>query len=944
MSYLFNQRTGEKIYKNDEIKDMFGKLRTEFAKGRAQHWAEIQTEHSSGLMIDLDIFSKIQKPQLTNADFMNMADAILRHVVSHLDLPESEFGQDFYVVEIRKPYVMDGLNTSLCWSSKHKLYKDGVHYLFPNLHLSRETKSWLLYSLREAKVIDKIVKKYIIEDPEDIIDQASAYVPALLLGSCKRDKESFYPLGNVYLYDTASDKFNITNINLKKNNPVLEFSLNCWGFETIITDKKHYELNADAQHKLLEWNNERQAAREKVQNENQKYRPSEAEISAIKSNKREFLDITREVVHYFSPERARSFRDWSMVLKCLKNLHLTYNLDSEEVEDIADEFSRMCSEAYKSTSDVLGYFDSCEGFGFFSLLMHWLKEDNSTQCKHIWRRYFAICPPVSKFEYYSDWEKLAYRSKEDIKKNILRTDTTLAEAYEWAKNTIIWIEDAGKSKYLVKTYNQQTRSDIKYDYYQERQFSDLKYDLAIDIDIVSKTESKKTKKPKKIAKPKKNESKKNNKIEEEAEDAEESEEVEDSGEQNETSCVSLATVFMNARTKKLLRRYRSCVCIPYTTNNPVPEDTFNTFCGFPIKAYKSAKKIDFVKSALWTHVYSQLCAGDTVNFKFVEAWIAQMVQQPDQVPGTCIVFSSAQGNGKDLFGKFISKLVGTQHSAIYDNPDMFFSNFNSDMSGVLFTVLNEVSDKGAAHAKHNQLKSFITREEAKIEPKGKDKYKASLYSRYMLFTNNHNPVFVENSDRRFAMFKSKNDHAQNEQYFKTIVNEINDNDFLYAAYDYFATLNIQNVNLRTAPETMYKLEQKIANLSGPLRFVKYVYDEHIDLTDYDGIRRPKKGDVVMSKEALYNMYKTFANQLSDMVVKSDTFFNSIAQIGLVPTRIKIDGKARHSITMDETVILDGFRKYLRTGNFCFDNVVDEAEEEEEVEYTHETMQRDDNLV
>ena len=134
--------------------------------------------------------------------------------------------------------------------------------------------------------------------------------------------------------------------------------------------------------------------------------------------------------------------------------------------------------------------------------------------------------------------------------------------------------------------------------------------------------------------------------------------------------------------------------------------------------YRPQRTFNFVESRWYKHIREQLCAGDEMVFNYVMAWIAHLIQYPEEIPCVAILFSTAEGNGKDLLAKFVSRLISSR-TPPYDNPDQFFSKFNAGQEQSLLIVLNEIKDKGEAFYKHDQLKSFITRDDKLVEPKGK---------------------------------------------------------------------------------------------------------------------------------------------------------------------------------------------------------------------------------
>ena len=137
--------------------------------------------------------------------------------------------------------------------------------------------------------------------------------------------------------------------------------------------------------------------------------------------------------------------------------------------------------------------------------------------------------------------------------------------------------------------------------------------------------------------------------------------------------VTLADVVYYATARDLLKRYVQTAYVPYSTVPPVLPDAFNMFVGFPIRQYVATKKVQFTNSRMYKHIVERLCANHEVSYKWVFSWLAHMVQKPYEVPGTACVFHSIQGTGKDMFGKFIRRIVGKNCSDVYDNTDQFFS-------------------------------------------------------------------------------------------------------------------------------------------------------------------------------------------------------------------------------------------------------------------------------
>jgi len=491
--------------------------------------------------------------------------------------------------------------------------------------------------------------------------------------------------------------------------------------------------------------------------------------------------------------------------------------------------------------------------------------------------------------------------------------TSIAEVLKWAQNNIFEIDNKGKRLFYTKNREYQHTEKIYYDSHKEI----IKIDLTEGL--------------KKIVYLEKHEAeqfeKKNQKKAEQ---------------DNEPVEILLSDMIKFFSEHNMLRCYAQTLFIPYSITPPELPDAFNTFCGFHIKNYSAKKNINFIDTHIYQLITNGLCAGHKISEVWVLSWLAHMMQKPHEVPGTAIVFQSIQGTGKDMVGNFIRKMIGKNISDVYDNPDLFFSNFNSELSGLLFAVLNEITDKGETYKKHDLLKSFITREEVKVEAKFKDQYTRATYTRYAFFTNNDNAINVENSNRRFAMFRCNNDNAQNEVFFSKVKAEIDDPDVIRAAYDFFMAYDISTFNIRVPPDTDYQLEQKCYNMRNSYRFIKYLFDEKVvfENCSKEIFNRPRKGDYGISKDRLYDEYVKWCIVVKEQAVIRKNFQDYIKTFGIKDVIISQTGglKFRGYLLSRESV-LALFRVFLRNERFDFSD----AEVIEEIEVDLEVIEDEENI-
>ena len=102
-----------------------------------------------------------------------------------------------------------------------------------------------------------------------------------------------------------------------------------------------------------------------------------------------------------------------------------------------------------------------------------------------------------------------------------------------------------------------------------------------------------------------------------------------------------------------------------------------------------------------SHVREIICAGDPERARWVENWLAHMVQRPEILPGTALVLRSAQGAGKTLVGEVLGKLLGDALFCEVSKASELTGDFNSHHQRKLLIMVEEAfwaGDKAAADA------------------------------------------------------------------------------------------------------------------------------------------------------------------------------------------------------------------------------------------------------
>jgi putative DNA primase/helicase len=313
---------------------------------------------------------------------------------------------------------------------------------------------------------------------------------------------------------------------------------------------------------------------------------------------------------------------------------------------------------------------------------------------------------------------------------------------------------------------------------------------------------------------------------------------------------------------------------------------------------------DWLNSKTRHNLKKYLCSDNEEFFNYFERYIAHMIQYARDVPGIMIVFSGAQGTGKDLMIEFVSAMIGNHLYLSIGKMADLLSNFNSNHQGKLLVRINEINDKGIQFEKHNELKNILTSKTVRIEPKGVDPFEHEHYTRYIGFSNKKNILQVEESDRRLAMITTDDTMIGNKDYFLPLVDEKNNPLILRSAFKYFSTLSLDNFNVRVIPQTEYRKSQKLNSLSSSYKFVLDIFEEN------------RSNDFKILVKDIYSKYLSWCSSegISKFMIKK-TFTTDLETLGLKRERVRVDNKQALGYTFNHTKIQELFRKFLRDDTF-----------------------------
>ncbi|MBB4287621.1 primase-helicase family protein [Roseospira goensis] len=223
------------------------------------------------------------------------------------------------------------------------------------------------------------------------------------------------------------------------------------------------------------------------------------------------------------------------------------------------------------------------------------------------------------------------------------------------------------------------------------------------------------------------------------------------------------------------------------------------------------------------HLLTNVCDGDEGLYRWVFAWFAQMVQEPEKKPGTALVLRGGMGTGKTIVGEIVGSLFA-HHYVLVDQPQHLVGHFNSHMESCLLLQADEgfwAGDKGA----EGRLRGLITSGHQLVERKNVDPIRLPNLVR-VLITSNHDWVVPAGRDeRRFAVLDVADHAKQNVEYFGAIMDEMDNRGGRSALLRDLLAFDLSTVNLRAIPNTAALAEQKAASMP-PIH--RWWYDRLMD--------------------------------------------------------------------------------------------------------------------
>jgi len=203
-------------------------------------------------------------------------------------------------------------------------------------------------------------------------------------------------------------------------------------------------------------------------------------------------------------------------------------------------------------------------------------------------------------------------------------------------------------------------------------------------------------------------------------------------------------------------------------------------------------------------------------FEWVFKWIAYPIQHPGAKMRTALVFHGPQGTGKNLFFEAVMAIYG-EYGRIVDQAAIE-DKFNDWASRKLLMIADEVVARQELYHVKNKLKSFVTGEWIRINPKNVAAHDEKNHVNLVFLSNESQPLVLEKDDRRYTVIHTP--EKLDAEFYQQVRDEIN-NGGIAALHHYLRNLDLGDFDEHSKPPMTRAKEDLIeVSLDSVQRFVK----------------------------------------------------------------------------------------------------------------------------
>lgn len=267
-------------------------------------------------------------------------------------------------------------------------------------------------------------------------------------------------------------------------------------------------------------------------------------------------------------------------------------------------------------------------------------------------------------------------------------------------------------------------------------------------------------------------------------------------------------------------RRRSYEGVTFAPANNEPHGYYNLWRGFAVEPLNASIFAAGMRCRRFlSHLKVNVCGGNREHFRYLLAWTADMLQDPDEKKGVALVLRGEKGVGKSTFADVVRKLLG-DHAIKVSHLRHLTGNFNRHLSDKLLVVAEESFWAGDKNDE-GPLKDMITSDTLTVEAKGVDAIEIRSLCRIIMVTNSEWAVPATSDERRYFVLDVGNRHRQDLRYFAAIREQLDrrDREGLRAFLALLLKFPLASCNLRKVPETDGLRTQRALSLEPHDQFI-----------------------------------------------------------------------------------------------------------------------------
>lgn len=186
-------------------------------------------------------------------------------------------------------------------------------------------------------------------------------------------------------------------------------------------------------------------------------------------------------------------------------------------------------------------------------------------------------------------------------------------------------------------------------------------------------------------------------------------------------------------------------------------------------------------------------------------WLAYPIQHPGAKMKTAVIMHGPQGTGKNLFFEAVMRIYGQYGRML--NQEAVEDKFNDWASRLLFGLCDEFVARRDVYDAKNKLKTLITGDMHRINPKGLTPYWERNHANFVFLSNELQPSALERDDRRHAVIWTQD--KREAAFYREVLEEIN-NGGVEALHDFLLQVDTSDFHQGTLPPTTAAKEDLIA--------------------------------------------------------------------------------------------------------------------------------------